>query len=92
MIKTMKFDEAIKYLHDQSMRGAETWYGKQLENHIRTIGHLEYGNVEMVLYQLKDEYEPKEQTECRYCNPEYPSMDYQKFNYCPHCGRKLGDE
>jgi rRNA maturation endonuclease Nob1 len=29
---------------------------------------------------------------CQYCYPEYPSMDYQKFNYCPHCGRKLGDE
>lgn len=34
----------------------------------------------------------EEQMKCQYCYPEYPSMDYQKFNYCPHCGRKLGDE
>lgn len=34
----------------------------------------------------------QEQLDCAFCHPEYPSMSYQEFEYCPHCGRKLGDE
>lgn len=84
----MKFKEAFKVLRDQSKRGADTWYGPQLDKHVRTIGHLEYGSVEMVLCQLQDEYEP-EQAECNFCKNSYPSMKYQQFNFCPHCGKKL---
>ncbi len=52
----MTFKEAHDLLKVQSDRGADTWYGPQLEKHVRTKGHLEFGAVEMILDQLEDHY------------------------------------
>ncbi|KRK40821.1 hypothetical protein [Loigolactobacillus bifermentans] len=56
----MKFEEVFKLLKEQSDRGADTWYGPQLDKFTRTRGHLEHGSVEMVLHQLQKEYAPEE--------------------------------
>lgn len=32
---------------------------------------------------------------CDFCKDEYPTMEYQGFKFCPHCGShigKFGDE
>jgi hypothetical protein len=56
----MTFKEAHSLLKQQADKGAVTWYGKQLEKQVRTVGHLEFGEVEMVLDQLENTYVKKE--------------------------------
>lgn len=56
----MTFEEAHKLLQEQSDHGADTWYGPSLEKHSRVRGHLEWGTVELILFQLEKSYVPKE--------------------------------
>lgn len=56
----MTFEEAHKLLQEQSNHGADVWYGPSLEKHSRVRGQLEWGAVELVLYQLEKSYEHKE--------------------------------
>lgn len=53
----MTFEEARKLLQEQSDQGADTWYGPDMENHTRVKGHLEWGAVELILFQLQKHYE-----------------------------------
>lgn len=59
----MTFKEAHRFLKQQADKGAVTWYGNRFEKSIRTIGHLEFGEVEMVLDQLENTYVKKEAPE-----------------------------
>lgn len=34
----------------------------------------------------------KKQNNCPHCHQDYKMMKYQKFNYCPFCGRKLNKD
>ncbi|MFB9770110.1 hypothetical protein [Lactiplantibacillus modestisalitolerans] len=56
----MTFAQAHKLLQEQSDKGADTWYGPSLEKHSRVRGHLEWGTVELILFQLQKEYAPEE--------------------------------
>ncbi|MCP9313825.1 hypothetical protein [Liquorilactobacillus satsumensis] len=55
--------------------------GSVLEDSYRNIYLLD------ILDVLKAPTE--EQTKCNFCKNGYPSMKYQQFNFCPHCGKKL---
>lgn len=55
----MNFEEAHDKLKKMSDEGAVTYYGPQFEECIRTRGHLEFGLVEMILFELQKEYENK---------------------------------
>lgn len=54
----MTFDEALKEVSELSKKGAETWYGDQLEKRTNVKGHLESGDVEVIINKLRKEYVP----------------------------------
>lgn len=54
----MTFDEAVKELKALSKKGAETWYGDSLDKHTNVKGHIEAGDIEAIIYKLRQEYAP----------------------------------
>lgn len=55
---TYTFDEALKQLRELSQKGADTWYGDQLEKRTNVKGHLEAGEVGVIINKLREEYAP----------------------------------
>lgn len=55
----MTFDEAVKKLKLLGEQGADTWWGPQLEEHTHVKGHLEQGDIELLIYQLRKTYAPE---------------------------------
>ena len=54
----MTFDEAAKKVKLLGEQGADTWWGPQLEEHTHVRGHLEQGDIELLVYQLRKTYAP----------------------------------
>lgn len=54
----MTFDEALKEVSELSKKGADTWYGDQLEKRTNVKEHLETGDVEVIINKLRKEYAP----------------------------------
>ena len=54
----MTFDEAVKELKALSEKGADTWYGDSLDKHTNVKGHIEAGDIETIIYKLRQEYAP----------------------------------
>ena len=53
------FDDAVIQLRELSKKGADTWYGDQLEKRTNVKGHLEAGDVEVIINKLRKEYAPR---------------------------------
>lgn len=55
---TYTFDYAVNQLRELSQKGADTWYGDQLEKRTNVKGHLEAGDVEVIINKIRKEYAP----------------------------------
>ena len=54
----MTFDEAVEKLKALSDKGADTWYGDSLDKRTNVKGHIEAGDIETIIYNLRQEYAP----------------------------------
>lgn len=55
---TYTFDDAVVRVSELSKKGADAWFGDQLDERKTIKGHIEEADVEAIIYKLRQEYAP----------------------------------